>query len=198
MKEKATKFKEEGNFYYKCKNYKKAVESYTKALKEKIDDDKELLSILHSNRAVAHYYLQNYRSALNDCVFARKFNPKNLKPIYKGAECCLNLKKYADCIQWCEMGLNVDPNDAKLKEMRSKAEIERVRGFIIHLSFRNNTWKILWYYNVSRNQTKETNAKRKLKSVKNPNGKTKLGNLLRFGLTLFFLDILLIKYYNIF
>lgn len=107
------------------KNYKKAVESYTTALKENVED-KELLSILHSNRAVAHYYLKNYRSALNDCVFARKFNPTNLKPVYKGAECCLELKKYADCIQWCEMGLNIDPNDKKLREMRTKAEAERV------------------------------------------------------------------------
>lgn len=118
--------KEEGNFYFKVKNYKKAVESYTSALKEKIDDDKELLSILHSNRAAAHYNIQNYRSALNDCVFARKFNAKNLKPVYKGAECCLNMKKYADCIQWCEMGLSVDASDTKLIEIRSKAEIERV------------------------------------------------------------------------
>ena len=75
-KEKAIKLKEEGNFYYKVKNYKKAIESYTNGLKEKIDDDKELLSVLHSNRATAHFYLQNYRSALNDCVFSRKFNPK--------------------------------------------------------------------------------------------------------------------------
>ena len=40
--------------------------------------------------------------------------------------CCLNLKKYADCIQWCEMGLSVDPQDQKLRDMRAKAEIERV------------------------------------------------------------------------
>lgn len=122
--------KEDGNFYYKVKNYKKAVESYTAALKEKIEDDKELLSILHSNRAVAHFYLKNYRSSLNDCVFARKFNPNNLKPVYKGAECCLSLKKYTDCLQWCEMGLAVDPKDAKLIDIRSKAEIERV-GLIL-------------------------------------------------------------------
>lgn len=119
--------KEEGNFYYKVKNYKKAIESYTSALKENIEDDKELMSVLHSNRGVAHYYLKNYRSALNDCLFARKFNPQNLKPIYKGAECCLELKKYADCIQWCEMGLNVEPDNKKLRDIRSKAEAERVR-----------------------------------------------------------------------
>lgn len=49
-----------------------------------------------------------------------------MKPIYKGAECCLGLKKYADCIQWCEIGLNVDPDDKKLREIRAKAESERV------------------------------------------------------------------------
>ncbi len=79
--------------------------SYTEALKQKIDDDKELMSVLHSNRAAAHYQLKNYRSGLNDCVFARKFNKKNAKAIYKGAECCYQLKLYEDAIKWCESAL---------------------------------------------------------------------------------------------
>lgn len=106
-KEKALKFKEDGNFYFKCKNYKNAVISYTAGLNEKIDDDKELMSVLHSNRAASHFYLENYRSCLNDCVFARKFNPKNLKAVTKGAECCYKLKSYDDCIKWCESGLSI-------------------------------------------------------------------------------------------
>ena len=114
---------------FKCSKYKNAVLSYTEALKEKIDDDKEFLSVLHSNRAAAHFHLKNYRSALNDCVFSRKCNPKNIKAIYKGAECCFELKLFDDAIKWCEMGLKVIENDTKLKEIKSKSEIAKVENY---------------------------------------------------------------------
>jgi tetratricopeptide (TPR) repeat protein len=104
-REKALKFKDEGNLYFKVKNYKNAVASYTLGIKENPVDEHELMSVLHSNRAASHFYIQNYRSALNDCIFARKFNKNNLKPVHKGAECLFELKNYTDCIQWCDMGL---------------------------------------------------------------------------------------------
>jgi tetratricopeptide (TPR) repeat protein len=99
--------KEEGNLLFKVKKYKNAVISYTTALKENLENESELVSVLHSNRAAAHFYLENYRSALNDCVFARKFNPANMKAVYKGAECCFHLKQYSDCIKWCDVGLKI-------------------------------------------------------------------------------------------
>ena len=75
------------------------------ALKEDIKEDKELMSILYSNRAAAEYYLQNYRSSLRDCVFARKFNKNNYKAIIKGAECFLALKLYDDAMAWSDAAL---------------------------------------------------------------------------------------------
>jgi hypothetical protein len=76
------------------------------ALKEDIKDDKELISVIHQNRAAAHFHLKNYRSSLNDSVFAVKFNSKNLKAVLRCAEACYALKLYSDCINWCEKGLN--------------------------------------------------------------------------------------------
>ena len=111
---------------FKSSKYKSAIMSYTEALKEEIEDDKELLSVLHSNRAAAHFYIKNYRSALNDCVFARKCNPNNIKAIYKGAECCFELKLFDDAIKWCDMGLKNQENDAKLKEIKTKSELSKV------------------------------------------------------------------------
>ncbi|RNA17831.1 tetratricopeptide repeat 4 [Brachionus plicatilis] len=124
-KEKAIKLKDEGNLYFRAKNYSQAVVSYTMALKEELDHDDDLKSTLHQNRAAAHYHIKNYRSSLSDCVFARKFNPKNIKPIYRGAECSYELKKFDDCIKWCDMGLEIDSEDAKLRSLRSKAESEK-------------------------------------------------------------------------
>ena len=53
------------------------------ALKQPFEDN-ELRAILYSNAAAAEYHLQNYRSALKDCIFSRKFNKNNLKAILKG------------------------------------------------------------------------------------------------------------------
>lgn len=125
IKEKAIKLKDEGNLYFKVKKYSQAIVSYTMALKEEFEDDNELKSVLYQNRAAAHYYIKNYRSSLSDCVLACKFNPKNLKPIYKGAECSYELKKFDDCIKWCDMGLLIDSNDARLRNLRSKAESDK-------------------------------------------------------------------------
>ena len=104
-KEKAMKLKDEGNIFFKAKNYKKAAISYTVALKEEISDDKELLSILHSNRAAAEFHLENYRSCLRDCVFACKFNKNNYKAILRGAECCIALKMFAEAFEWCDAAI---------------------------------------------------------------------------------------------
>ena len=117
--------KDEGNFYFKCNNNKNAVASYTKALKEEISNEKELISTLHSNRAAAHFYLKNYRSALNDCVFARKLNPNNTKAILKGAECCFQLNLFDDSIKWCDKALSLNSNDTKSKDLRIKCEINK-------------------------------------------------------------------------
>jgi len=111
---------------FKASKYKKAIMSYSQALKEQIDDDKELLSILHANRAASHFHIKNFRSALNDCVFARKCNPNNIKPIYKGAECCYELKLFDDAIKWCEMGFKINDKDNKLKDIKTKSELAKV------------------------------------------------------------------------
>jgi len=126
FKEKALKYKEEGNFMFKCKKYKHAIVSYTEGLNQKIESDRELSSTLHSNRAAAHYHLGNYRSAFNDAVFARKFNSKNFKAVFKGAECCYQLKMYDDASKWCEAALCLNPGDENSKDLRRKSEIAKV------------------------------------------------------------------------
>lgn len=126
----AHKYKDEGNIMFKAKKYKNAVASYTMGLKQKIDDrtvpeNREMMSVLYSNRAAAHYYLQNYRSALNDCIFAFKMNRANLKAIVKAAECASELKQFDDAIRWCDIGLKMQPDSQKAKELRLKYETEK-------------------------------------------------------------------------
>ena len=127
--DKAMAYKDEGNEHFKSKQYKKAVISYTEGLKQKIEDNRELSSVLHNNRASAHFHMGNYRSAFNDVVFARKFNKANVKAIYRGAECCLKLKQFDDAIKWCETVLSLSPQEQKAKDLRGQIEIAKVIDF---------------------------------------------------------------------
>ncbi|CAG5863360.1 unnamed protein product [Menidia menidia] len=81
--EQAKSLKDEGNAFFKEKNYKKAVVSYTAALKKKCGDQ-ELTAVLLTNRAASHFYLGNMRSALNDAASAKKIKPDHLKALIRG------------------------------------------------------------------------------------------------------------------
>nr|XP_017510743.1 tetratricopeptide repeat protein 4 isoform X1 [Manis javanica] len=119
--EQAKTYKDEGNDYFKEKDYKKAVISYTEGLKKKCADP-GLNAVLYTNRAAAQYYLGNFRSALNDVMAARKLKPCHLKAIVRGALCHLELKNFAEAVNWCDEGLQIDAKEKKLLEMRSKAD----------------------------------------------------------------------------
>ncbi|XP_059779355.1 tetratricopeptide repeat protein 4 isoform X2 [Balaenoptera ricei] len=125
--EQARTFKDEGNDYFKEKDYKKAVISYTEGLKKKCADP-DLNAILYSNRAAAQYYLGNFRSALNDVTAARKLKPCHLKAIVRGALCHLELKNYVEAVNWCDEGLQIDATEKKLLEMRAKADKLKARN----------------------------------------------------------------------
>lgn len=119
--EQAKTYKDEGNDYFKEKDYKKAVISYTEGLKKKCADP-DLNAVLYTNRAAAQYYLGNFRSALNDATAARKLKPCHLKAIIRGALCHLELKNFAEAVNWCDKGLQIDAKEKKLLEMRVKAD----------------------------------------------------------------------------
>ncbi|XP_060087854.1 tetratricopeptide repeat protein 4 isoform X2 [Heteronotia binoei] len=121
LEEQAKSYKNEGNDYFKEKDYKKAVISYTEGLNKK-SSDQELNAVLHTNRAAAQFYLGNCRSALDDAIAARKLRPSHLKAIIRGAVCHLELKHFSEAITWCEEGLRIDPKEKKLLETRAKAD----------------------------------------------------------------------------
>ncbi|XP_013978860.2 tetratricopeptide repeat protein 4 [Salmo salar] len=121
LEEQAESLKDEGNDYFKEKNYKKAIVSYTAGLKKNCSDS-NVNAILLANRAAAHFHLGNMRSALNDSVAAKKFKPDHLKTLIRGASCCMELKKYTDALLWCEEGLKQQPTDKKLLELRATAD----------------------------------------------------------------------------
>lgn len=55
----AKSLKDEGNAFFKEKNYDKSILAYTAALKKKCDDD-DLNTVLFTNRAAAHFHLGSF------------------------------------------------------------------------------------------------------------------------------------------
>lgn len=119
--EQAKSLKDEGNAFFKEKNYKHAITAYTAALKKKCGDQ-ELNAVLLTNRAASHFHLGNMRSALNDAAAAKKIKPDHLKALIRGAQCCMELRNFSGAIQWCDEGLKTHPTDNKLRELRSSAD----------------------------------------------------------------------------
>lgn len=48
-----------------------------------------------------------------------------------GALCHLELKNFAEAVNWCDEGLQIDAREKKLLEMRAKADKLKVGGKII-------------------------------------------------------------------
>lgn len=117
---KAESYKEDGNHEFKKKKYRVAIDNYTEAIKVKCPD-LLLNAVLYTNRAAAQYHIGNFRTAYNDCRFARKFKNDHVKAIHRGAMCLMEMNKYDDCIQWCDDALQIDSKDAKILELRAKA-----------------------------------------------------------------------------
>jgi tetratricopeptide (TPR) repeat protein len=104
--EKALKYKDEGNHYFKSQKYKVAIISYQEGLKQ-IFEDNDLYSVLYSNCAAANFHLKNFRTAFKLCIESRKYKNDNIKAIIKGSECCLELKLFEEGMKWCDQGLIV-------------------------------------------------------------------------------------------
>uniref|UniRef100_A0A8I5ZKD6 Tetratricopeptide repeat domain 4 n=1 Tax=Rattus norvegicus TaxID=10116 RepID=A0A8I5ZKD6_RAT len=111
--EQAKTYKDEGNDYFKEKDYKKAVVSYSEGLKKKCADP-DLNAILYTNRAAAQYYLGGAFSACCSEILRTL--------VSTGALCHLELKHFAEAVNWCDEGLQIDAKEKKLLEMRAKAD----------------------------------------------------------------------------
>ena len=117
----ALSYKEDGNKNFELGKYRWAVDSYTEGIKCG-PADQLLNAILYTNRAAANYRIGNYRSALNDCIEARKFKSDHQKAIVRGAMCCVELKLFTEAMAWCDEALETAPTDDKMKNLRAKAD----------------------------------------------------------------------------
>ncbi|XP_029002424.1 tetratricopeptide repeat protein 4 [Betta splendens] len=119
--EQAKSLKDEGNAFFKEKNYQKAILAYTAGLNKKCSDE-DLNVVLLTNRAAANFHLGNMRSALNDAAAANKIKPDHAKALIRGAQCCIELQNFSEAIKWCDEGLKLLPTEKRLQELRAAAD----------------------------------------------------------------------------
>lgn len=81
----AMEFKKRGNDAYKNKNYKEAINYYTKAL-EIIPESDEERSVFFCNRAACHLFLDNVDEVIADCSSAIALKPKYVKAFNRRAQ----------------------------------------------------------------------------------------------------------------
>ncbi|KAK3400389.1 hypothetical protein B0T20DRAFT_408533 [Sordaria brevicollis] len=84
---------------------------------ETIKQETALLETLYCNRAACHLSLANYRSCTLDCAAALRINPSNLKALYRSGRALLSVSKIAEADDACARGLEIDPNNAALKQL---------------------------------------------------------------------------------
>ena len=114
-------FKVQGNSCFKQgpRHYKDAIIHYTKGISAECSD-KELVSVLYSNRAAVQLALQNYRSTLMDCGAAIKHNPKNIKAYFRSVKALYALDRMEEAINCCDVALQLDSNNNDFKQERQK------------------------------------------------------------------------------
>ncbi|XP_068757738.1 glutamine--tRNA ligase-like [Montipora capricornis] len=76
-------YKDEGNDEYKRREFTNAVDFYSQGLQVNCKDD-DLNAKLHSNRATAHFYLENYHDTISDAKAALHLKPNYIKAIERG------------------------------------------------------------------------------------------------------------------
>lgn len=103
------------------KYYTVALDWYTKALAEKVNDPIRTAVYL-TNRAAVNLELGNYARVIEDCIAAIESNPKNLKAYFRCARAHAQLDRFEKGLEFVTEGLKIDAkNPGMLKE---KSEIE--------------------------------------------------------------------------
>ncbi|KAI3404663.2 CNS1 [Candida oxycetoniae] len=117
----ATNFKNQGNDCYKAKQYKNAVEYYTKALE--VDcTDLTIVKTLYLNRAACNLELKNYRRCIEDCKKVLSMDASSIKAIYRAGKALFLLANYEEAKLLLSYGLKVAENEQSLRNLLDQVE----------------------------------------------------------------------------
>lgn len=116
----AEKYKEDGNYWMKHKKYRIAIMNYTEGILQKLENN-DIIATLYNNRSAAHFFLQNFRSSLEDAKLALKYKREYHKVKMRILKCLIELKKYEDACKEVEIFLSEDPTNIELINFQKQA-----------------------------------------------------------------------------
>lgn len=120
----ATNFKNQGNDNYKVKNYKSAVDFYTKGLE--VDCDVTALNAaLYLNRAACNLELKNYRKCIEDCKMVLQLDDKSFKACYRSGRAFFAVGRFEEALQILEYGLTIDSENVQIKDLMRQIEAKQ-------------------------------------------------------------------------
>ena len=114
----ATNFKNQGNDCFKTKQYKDAIEFYTKGLDMDCGVD-EINVALYVNRAACNLELKNYRKCIEDCKKALIIDESNVKACYRAGKAFFLVERFDEASQILQYGLSKDPENKAIKDTLS-------------------------------------------------------------------------------
>ncbi|TKY88478.1 hypothetical protein EX895_002466 [Sporisorium graminicola] len=117
----ASNFKQQANDYFKAKRYREALGFYTQAI-DAAPQDKALLETLYANRAACNLELKNYGATLRDTSAVLGLNERSEKAYYRATRALLALDRFQDAIDCAAHGVKVNPDNAEIAALKSKAE----------------------------------------------------------------------------
>ncbi len=130
--DKAMMAKEEGNDFFRSKNYDFALQQYSQAIRlcprdGIFDTDKhtgcenaEHLAVFLGNRAAAFFMLEAWDQCEADCNLSLQLKPGYLKVLVRRCTCLERQERYEDALQDATMVQEEDPTFPKIDELVSR------------------------------------------------------------------------------
>lgn len=115
----ATNFKNQGNDCFKAKQYKNAVEYYSKGLEVDCGVE-EIDKALLLNRAACNLELKNYRRCIDDCKKVLIKDDKNVKACYRLGRAFFAVDRLEEAKEILLYGLLIDPENQSMKDTLQK------------------------------------------------------------------------------
>lgn len=97
--ETASKYKEDGNAYFRQKDYDNACQAYSQAIEYCPADDKENLAVFYGNRAAAYSMTADYELVIEDCDRALELKPDYVKVMGRRMQAYENIGKIEEALK---------------------------------------------------------------------------------------------------
>lgn len=94
----ATQAKEEGNEYFRRKEYDFAIQQYSMAISRCPEDQTEQLATFYGNRSAAYFAEDDYELVIDDCGAALELKKDYVKVIYRRMQAYEKLDKLEEAL----------------------------------------------------------------------------------------------------